>query len=122
MKLIRLFDQVDNIYELCSTAETDESHHREENVDVLAEEDRGVKHVESEEAGLGDSDHPNLLDLDEGEGRARNEDADLIAQVEDDVSVLIHELVLAGRVQVDDLLSVCHCERCCNCVLQEVNE
>ena len=122
MQLVCLLDLVDDIDELSSTHEADKHHHEEENVDVFAEKDCGVEHVEGEEDELCDSDHPNLLDLDKGEGWARDEYAELVAQVEDYEGVLVDKLVFAARDKIDDLLSVCDGKWRSNGVLEEVDE
>ena len=106
MQLVRLFDLVDDIDELSATHKTNERHHEKENVDVFAEEDDGVEHVEGEEYQLRDRDRPDLLDLDERERGARDEYSELVAQIEDYEGVLVNELVFALGVEVDDLLSV----------------
>ena len=46
MQIFRLLYQVDNVDELSATHEAHENHNSEENVDVFAEEDSGVKYVE----------------------------------------------------------------------------
>ena len=79
MQLVRLFDQVDNINELSATHEAHEHHHAKENVDIFAEEDGSVEHVEGEEDWLSDRDRPDPLDLDKGKRRARDEYAELVA-------------------------------------------
>ena len=107
MQLVRLFDQVDDIDELSTTHKADEYHHEEENINVVAEKDGGIEHVEGEEDTLTNSDYPNLLDLDKGKRRARDEYAELVTQVEDNEGILVDELILALRVKIDDLLSVC---------------
>ena len=122
MQLVWLFDLVDNIDELGTTHQPDEDHHEKEHVDVLTEEDSGIEHVESEKDQLCNSDHPNPLDLDKGQWWAGNEHAELIAQIENDKSVLIDKFSLTVRVQVYDLLSVRDCERRRNRVFQEIYE
>ena len=64
MQFVRLFDLVDNIDELSTTHEPDENHHEEEHVDVFAEEDARVEHVEGEKDRLRDGDRPDAFDLD----------------------------------------------------------
>ena len=88
---------------------------------ALAEEDRSVQHVEREETCLEDRDYPHLLDLDTGEGASRDEDADLVTQVKDNVCIFIHKFILPARFQINDLLNTSYSEGSYHCVLKEVD-
>ena len=83
----------------------------------MADKKEGVEHEKGKEWQLAEGDDPNSLDLQEGQGAAGDEHANLVAKVENDVGVSIDEAILLIRVQINDLMGTGYCEGSCNCVL-----
>jgi hypothetical protein len=71
---------------------------------------------------LHNGDDPDPFNLQERKGAARDEHTYLVAEVEDYVGVVVDEVVLLLRVQVDDLLCAGDGEGGRDRVLQEVDQ